>query len=54
MRKNRKNKGKTPTRWSAEDRQNFADRNFLRAQTVPAMRYEGPEADEWDDLWDED
>lgn len=24
-----------PVRWSAEDRQAFADRNVLRAQTIP-------------------
>lgn len=23
------------SKWNAEDRQNFADRNFLKAQTIP-------------------
>lgn len=43
-----KNKQKNSNAWSAEDRQRFADRNILKANTVPAMRWEGPEAEEWD------
>jgi hypothetical protein len=27
-----------PTAWSDEDRQAFADRNFLKAQTIPDKR----------------
>jgi hypothetical protein len=26
---------KTPAKWSADDKQAFADRNILRAQTIP-------------------
>ena len=39
--------------WSESDKQAFADRNILKAQTVQARRYQGPMADEWDDVWDE-
>ena len=39
--------------WSTEDRQRFADRNVLKAQTVQARRFQGPEAEEWEDLWEE-
>lgn len=50
MKRNNKNNRNT---WSAEDRQRFADRNFLKASTVPARRYEGPGAEEWDDIWED-
>lgn len=46
------NNNKTKNAWSAGDRQRFADRNFLKAQTVPSRRFDGPEAEEW--LWDDD
>lgn len=36
--------------WDDDDRQRFADRDILRAQTIPSKRDEGPSADEWDDL----
>jgi hypothetical protein len=29
------NMSSTSNKWSAEDRQRFADRNFLKAQTIP-------------------
>lgn len=35
---------KNKNAWSAEDKQNFADRNFLKAQTIPnkkALRNKG-------------
>jgi hypothetical protein len=35
--------------WDDEDRRRFADRNMLKAQTVPAERWDGPEVEEWDD-----
>lgn len=35
MSKNKSNRPKVVARWSAEDRQAFADRNFVRAQTIP-------------------
>lgn len=31
-------KTKTPNKWSEADRQAFADRNILRAQTIPNKR----------------
>jgi hypothetical protein len=52
MKQNSKNKNNRKS-WSQDDRQAFADRNILKAQTVQARRYQGPEADEWDDIWDE-
>jgi hypothetical protein len=33
--KNTAKKNRPPARWSAEDRQAFADRNILRAQRIP-------------------
>lgn len=40
-----KNKGK----WTEQDRQRFADRDRLRAQTIPSKPKPAPEADEWGD-----
>jgi len=46
--------------WNERDRQRFADRDVLRAQTVPAKEKPVPELDEWqdypswDDLFDDD
>lgn len=34
------NTRKITQRWSSQDRQNFADRNFLRSATVPNKRRE--------------
>jgi len=34
------NKNKPIDKWSAQDRRDFADRNFLRAQTIPNKRRE--------------
>lgn len=53
--KRKNNKSVTPDRaWSSADRRAFADRNILRAQTIPSLRQDGPQADEWDDdEWDE-
>lgn len=45
---------KNKNKWSDEDRRCFADRNFLKAQTVPSRRFDGPGADEWDWLDDEE
>ena len=36
--------------WNERDRQRFADRDVLRAQTVPPADRPVPQADEWDDL----
>jgi hypothetical protein len=33
--------------WNDADRRRFADRDVLRAQTVPGRRFDGPSADEW-------
>lgn len=41
-------------RWSRDDRQRFADGDVLKASTVPGKRVEGPDASEWDDLFDDD
>jgi len=38
-------------KWSDEDRQRFADRNVLKARTVPSKRAPKPEPDEWDEDW---
>ena len=43
--KNSRARGQRP--WSDEDRQNFADGNRLRAQTIPGKRREGPSAAEF-------
>jgi antirestriction protein ArdC len=43
--KNSRARGQRP--WSDEDRQNFADGNKLRAQTVPGKRRQGPSVDEF-------
>lgn len=40
-------------RWNAQDREAFATQR-LRAQTIPAKRDDGPQADEWDDSIDGD
>jgi hypothetical protein len=34
-------------RWTQQDRESFATQR-LRAQTIPAKRDTGPQADEWD------
>lgn len=54
MRKNNKKKNRTADRWSDADRQSFADRNILKAQTIQGKRFEGADADEWEDWDDED
>jgi len=38
-------------KWTDEDRQRFADRNILKAQTVPKKVRVYPEVDEWDEDW---
>lgn len=45
----RKKKKKTVSKWSLQDRQNFADRNFLKAKTVPAKKQPPPDKSEWSD-----
>ena len=40
--------------WSDLDRERFAERNILKASTVPAKRHDGPDVDEWDDPFDDD
>ena len=52
MKNSKTNKYRPVNRWNADDRQSFADRNFLKSQTVQMRRFEGPEADEWD--WDDE
>ena len=34
-------------RWGNDDRQRFADRDRLRAQTIPSKRKPEPTVDEW-------
>lgn len=47
----RRGKRRAPKQsWSAEDRQNFADRNFVRSRTRPGKRRGGPDAQEWNGL----
>ena len=36
-------------RWSDDDRRRYADRDILKARSVPSKRADGPSADEWDD-----
>ena len=36
------------SKWNGADRRAFQDGQRLRAHTVPAARWDGPEADEWD------
>ena len=52
--KNKNNKYRPVNRWSAEDKQAFADRNFLKSQTVTMRRFEGATEDEWDWAYDEE
>jgi hypothetical protein len=35
--------------WDDEDRRRFADGDRLKARTVPAKRWDGPDVEEWDD-----
>lgn len=42
-----------PARWSADDVRAFADRDVLKADTVPARRRPAPEVAEWaDEIFD--
>ena len=51
-RKHNNNTNRQASRWSEGDRQAFADRNILRAQTVQMRRATGPQADEW--FWEDE
>lgn len=42
-----------PNRWNEADRFAFATQR-LRAHTIPPRRNDGPTADEWDELDDDD
>lgn len=33
--------------WSDQDRQSFADRNFLKAKTIPSKKKSPPDKSEW-------
>ena len=35
-------------RWSDDDRRRFAERNFLRAWSIPKRRRPAPQPDEWE------
>jgi hypothetical protein len=37
----------TSGEWTAEDRQRFADRNILKASSVPGKHFDGPTVDDW-------
>lgn len=40
--------------WSKGDRQRFADRDILRASSVPGKQATGPQIDDWDLDWGDD
>lgn len=44
----KKKRKKTVFKWSDEDRQNFADRNFLKSYKIPSKRKSPPDKKEWD------
>jgi hypothetical protein len=46
FRKNKKKK--LISKWSSEDRQNFSDRNFLKAKTIPSKKKSPPDKSEWE------
>lgn len=35
------------TSWSSEDKQSFADRNILKAKTIPSKKKSPPDKSEW-------
>jgi hypothetical protein len=35
-------------RWNEADARRFADRDMLRARSVPGRRFDGPDETEWD------
>lgn len=39
-------------KWTPSERERFQDGNRDRATTIPSKRWEGPEADEWEDVTD--
>jgi len=44
-------KGITDMAWTDSDRQRFADRDVLKASSVPGKRPVGPLVDDWDLDW---
>jgi hypothetical protein len=44
----KKKSKKVKSKWSSLDRQNFADRNFLKALTIPKKKKSPPDKTEWD------
>jgi hypothetical protein len=48
MKISRKKIRKIISAWSTEDRQNFADRNFLKSKTIPSKKKLPPDKKEWD------
>ena len=41
-------KRKVISSWSNEDKQNFADRNFLKSKKIPSKKKQPPDKKEWD------
>jgi hypothetical protein len=41
-------KRKTISKWSDQDRQNFADRNILKSYKIPSKKKSPPDKNEWD------
>ena len=35
------------SKWSSEDRQRFADRNFLKSKKIPSKKQPPPDKSEW-------
>ena len=44
----KKKKNKNKLKWSSIDMQNFRDRNFLKALTIPKKKKLPPDKTEWD------
>lgn len=45
-----KKKIKIISRWSIQDKQDFADRNFLKSKKVPMKKQLPPDKNEWNDF----
>lgn len=42
-----KKKKRIVFKWSQQDKQNFSDRNFLKAKTIPSKKKPPPDKSEW-------
>lgn len=46
----RKKKKTIISRWSIQDKQDFADRNILKSKRIPLKKLPPPEKEEWDGI----